>query len=506
MESQDGSAPVALAPSAVPNERFHVMPRALTLEMIEEIVAGYGSAAGRLQEAGLDGVEVVASHGYLPSQFLNPRVNLRSDAYGGTFDNRMRFLDEVLAAIRRVVGDDFVVGLRISADELEDDGLPAGDALAACVKLDQGGAVDYLSVTLGTSATLAGSDHIVPPMSQAVGYVMPHVATIKEHVAVPVFAAGRINQPQDAERILAEGLADAVIMNRALICDPAMPRLAEEGRLEDVRACIACNQACIGHFHLGYPISCIQHPETGRELAFGRRQLASSPRTVMVVGGGPAGLKAAAVAAERGHSVTLYEAAPRVGGQVLLAEQLPDRAEFGGATSNLLREAERAGVSIVTNTTVDMAVIGQKQPDVVIVATGARPRRPTIEVLGNPTILDAWQVIRGDEPPEGRVVVADWKGDWIGAGVATLLARRGRHRVVLAVDGYQACGDLQQYVKDAHLTALARANVDVVPLVRLFGADDDAVFFQHVLTKIPSSSSTCRGSCWPRGTNPWTTC
>ena len=345
--------------------------------------------------------------------------------------------------------------------------------------------MDYLSVTLGTSATLAGSDHIVPPMSEAVGYAMPHVARVKHRVAVPVFAAGRINQPQDAERLLAEGLADAVIMNRALICDPTMPRLAEEGRLEDIRACIACNQACIGHFHLGYPISCIQHPETGRELAFGRRDHADNPRTVMVVGGGPAGLKAAAVAAERGHFVTLFEAAPRVGGQVLLAEQLPDRQEFGGATSNLLWEAERAGVEIVTKTTVDMALVREGQPDVVIVATGARPRHPEIEALGSPVILDAWQVIRGAELPDGRIVVADWNGDWVGAGVATMLARRGRHRVVLAVDGYQACGSLQQYVKDAHLTALARAKVDVVPLMRLFGADDDAVYLQHVLTKEP---------------------
>jgi 2,4-dienoyl-CoA reductase-like NADH-dependent reductase (Old Yellow Enzyme family)/thioredoxin reductase len=502
MESQDGSAPVALAPSAVPNERFHVMPRALTPELIEEIVAGYGSAARRLREAGLEGVEVVASHGYLPSQFLNPRVNLRSDIYGGTFDNRMRFIDEALAAIRREVGDDFVVGLRISADELEDDGLPAGDALAACVRLDEAGAVDYLSVTLGTSASLAGSDHIVPPMSEKVGYAMPRVARITERVTVPVFAAGRFNQPQDAERVLADGLADAVIMNRALICDPTMPRLAEEGRLEDIRACIACNQACIGHFHLGYPISCIQHPETGRELAFGRRRLASSPRRVMVAGGGPAGLKAAAVAAERGHFVKLYEAGARVGGQVLLAERLPDREEFGGATSNLLREAAQAGVEIVTNKTVNLALVGEQQPDVVIVATGARPRHPTIEVMGSPAILDAWEVIGGAELPKGRVVVADWKGDWIGAGVATLLARRGGHSVVLAVDGYEACGHLQQYVKDSHLTALARAKVDVVPLVRLFGADDNAVFFQHVLTKEPVVVEHVSGLVLAQGHDP----
>ncbi|MGC8470951.1 MAG: FAD-dependent oxidoreductase [Acidimicrobiales bacterium] len=484
MESQDGSAPVALAPSAVPNERFHVMPRAMSEEMIAEIVASYGRAARRLQHAGLDGVEVVASHGYLPSQFLNPRVNRRDDGYGGSFENRLRFLREIVAAIGAETGDDFVVGVRISADELEEEGLPADESLAACIALDAADLVDYLSVTLGTSASLRGSDHIVPPMSEAVGYAIPYVARIKERVSVPVFAAGRINQPQDAERVLAAGYADAVIMNRALICDPTMPRLADEGRIDDIRACIACNQACIGHFHAGYPISCIQHPETGRERIHGRRVATPRPRKVMVVGGGPAGLKAAAVAAERGHRVTLYEKEARVGGQVLLAERLPGREEFGGAAMNLRAEAERAGVTIVTNATVDVELVRAELPEAVVIATGALPRHPEIEMLGEPSILDAWQVIQGAEVPRGKVVVSDWRADWVGAGVAVDLARRG-HEVVLCVNGYAAVQGLQQYVRDAHLAALQRSRVQVMPLVRLFGADDDAVFFQHVLTKEP---------------------
>ncbi len=481
MESQDGSAPVALAPSGVPTERFHVMPRALPVDLLQEITAGYGAGARRLREAGLGGAEIVASHGYLPSQFLNPRVNLRDDAYGGSEENRLRLLREAVAAVRAETGRDFVLGLRISGDERSHEGLRPEEVLAACRALDGDGHLDYVSIVAGTSATLAGSVHIVPPMSEPNAYTVPLAAAVKAVVRVPVMVAGRINQPQEAERAIAEGHVDACAMTRALICDPLLPVKAETGRSEEIRACIGCNQACIGHFHAGYPISCIQHPETGRELAYGTLASTTSPREVMVVGGGPGGLKAAAVAAARGHRVTLYEAERRVGGQVLLAQELPGRAEFGGAVPNLLGEAVRAGVRVVTGIRVDRTLVETEGPDVVIVATGARPRRPELEVTGDPVVLDAWRVIGGEQLPAGHLVVADWRCDWIGMGVAELLARRG-HRVTLAVDGYMPGQRVQQYVRDTMLAAAHRAGVRVIPTVRLYGADPDSVYLQHTLT------------------------
>ncbi len=169
---------------------------------------------------------------------------------------------------------------------------------------------------------------------------------------------------------------------------------------------------------------------------------------------------------------------------MLLAERLPGREELGGAVTNLQSEAERAGVAIVKNVVVDAGLVRSERPEAVVVATGAVPRLPQIEVLGSPSILHAWQVIEGAEVPRGRVVVSDWRADWVGAGVAVDLARRG-HQVVLCVNAYSAAQALQQYVRNAHLAALARSKVEVVPLVRLFGADDDSVFFQHVLTKEP---------------------
>ena len=484
MESQDGSSPVALAPSAVPNERFHVMPRELTRPLIREIVEGYASAARRLVLAGLDGVEIVASHGYLPSQFLNPHVNQRDDEYGGTPERRLRFLGEVAHAIHAAVGDEVAVGLRISAIEHDPQGLPEEVATDTCAILAGERLIDYVSITAGTSATLAGSDHIVPAMNIANAYTAETAAKVRSLVGIPVLVAGRINQPQEAERLLASGQADACIMTRALICDPDLPELAKNGRSEEIRACIACNQACIGHFHAGYPISCIQRPETGRELRFGRLRRDTVSRRVMVVGAGPGGMKAAVVAATRGHYVTLYEAAARVGGQVLLAERLPERAEFGGAATNLLGEVQRSSVKLVLHTKVDMELVEKEAPDIVIVATGARPRRPPTEVIGDPTVVDAWEVIRGVELSRGHTVVADWRGDWIGMGVARLLSERG-HRVTLAVTGYAPGEGLQQYVRDSHLAALQRRHISVIPLVRLFGVDDDTVYLQHVLTDEP---------------------
>jgi NADPH-dependent 2,4-dienoyl-CoA reductase/sulfur reductase-like enzyme len=275
-----------------------------------------------------------------------------------------------------------------------------------------------------------------------------------------------------------------VVMTRALICDPVLPRKAELGLVDEIRACIGCNQACIGHFHAGYPISCIQHPETGRELTYGERQSAPVPRDVMVIGAGVGGMKAAVVAAERGHRVTLYEAARRPGGQVLLAEQLPGRAEFGGAVTNLLSEVERFGVKVITGHTVDAAFVREQQPDAVVVATGATPRVPELELMDDPVVLTAWDVINGADVPSGRVVVADWRCDWIGLGVAQQLAKRG-HKVTLAVTGYMAGQRIQQYVRDEMTKQALQAGVEIVPLVRIYGADADSVYLQHALTGEP---------------------
>jgi 2,4-dienoyl-CoA reductase-like NADH-dependent reductase (Old Yellow Enzyme family) len=476
-EADGGLLSVAYAPSSVPNERFRVMPRPLKTAMIDSIVAGYGDAARRMETAGIDGVEIVASHGYLPAQFLNPRVNLRDDAYGGSLEGRLRFLREVIADIRSKVADVFVVGMRISGSEIDEQGLTEDEVLEAVAQL--GDSIDYVHVTLGTSASLGGAIHIAPPMSMKPAYVVPYAARIKRQSRIPVFVTGRINQPQDAEAVLAANHADVCGMTRALISDPEMPNKTMRGELEDIRACIACNQACIGHFHKGYSISCIQNPVSGRELRFGNLSPAPQRKNVMVIGGGPAGMKAAAIAAQRGHHVTLFEAERRLGGQAVLAQLLPRRAEFGGLITNLERELVLAGVQVRKGVRVDRAMIAAAAPDVAIVATGAVPYRPEFPQEGELQIVDAWQVLRGLAVTGHSVVVIDWRSDWIGIGIAEYLAQQGRS-VRLAVYGIAAGETLPFYVRDDAAATLHKLGVKVLPYMRLYGSDSDSVYLQHI--------------------------
>lgn len=484
LASEDGTTPVSFSASATPNERFHVMPRPMPPEMIADVIAAFGDAALRMHKAGLDGVEIVASHGYLPAQFLNPQVNRREDKYGGSPENRTRFIREIATDIRRKTSEGFVVGLRLSADELSHEGLDQTEMLDTCALIAAEGTLDYFSVVAGSSATLAGSVHIAPPMYEKPGYTAPMGQAIRERTGVTTMVTGRINQPQEAESIIASGQADMCGMTRAMICDPELGNKAEAGKLDDIRACIGCNQACIGHFHAGYPISCIQNPVSGRELALGTLAAAPRARRVMVVGGGPGGMKAAACAAERGHHVTLYEHHAQLGGQARLAQLLPGRAEFGGIITNLSREMELAGVAVHTGVTVDEATIRHNAPDTVIVATGATPRWPQIEGADEAHIVDAWQVLQGEGNVGKSVVVADWRADWVGMGIAELLALNG-HTVRLAVNGYMPGQTIQMYVRDAGIGRLHTLGIEMIPYVRLFGADEDSVYLQHIMNGEP---------------------
>ena len=477
----EGVAQASFAPSFSPSERFRTAPRPMSLAMVEEIITGYGQVARRMAEAGADGVEIVGSHGYLPAQFLNTRVNRREDRFGGSLENRARFIREVAQAARRAVPADFIIGLRLSGEELDVDGLQEDETLAACRLLKDD--LDYFNVIAGTSASQGGAIHIVPPMLIENAYVAPYARKLKQAIGKPVFVAGRINQPHEAEKVIAEGAADMCGMTRAMICDPQMANKAKAGATDDIRACIACNQACIGHFQLGLSISCIQHPETGRELAFGEKPRTARVKRVMVVGGGPAGLKAAAVAAERGHDVTLYEKESQLGGQARLAQLLPARAEFGGIITNLTREAERSGARIVKGKAVTPDFLRAQAPDAVILASGSLPHRPPAEIGDDAHVIHAVDVLKGAKTG-AKVVIYDWLADWIGLGIAERLASEGAD-VRLAVNGLSPGIAIQNYTRDAHLARLHRLGVKVLPMMRLYGADATSAYFLHTTAQEP---------------------
>ncbi len=478
LSSWSGFAPIAWAPSAVPNERFHIMPKPMPLDLIEEIVEAYGDCALRLVEAGFDGVEIVGSHGYLPAQFLNPAVNRRDDAYGGDFASRLRFVDEVIAAIRARIGE-ATLGIRLSANDYEPGGLDEEAIGEVCRALEPG--LDYVSLVAGSSATLGASVHITPAMGFDSAYVAPLSQRVRDSIEIPVIVSGRINQPQVAEQVIRDGQADLCGMTRALICDPQMPNRARAAEFDDIRACIGCNQACIGRAHKGLGISCIQYPESGRELEFAALPAVTGARDLLVVGAGPAGLKAAAVAAARGHRVNLMEKQAAPGGQALLAQLLPGRLEFGGIVDNLLREAERAGVELHTGVEVDLELIRERGPDRVIVATGAGVYLPPLETLDSRGLATYEEILSGAKTAGKSVVIADWRADWIGLGLAEKLARDGCH-VRLMVNAAMAGESLQIYTRNHYLGRLYRLGVEIVPHARLYGSDGGAVYFQNTLT------------------------
>ncbi|MCM3569033.1 FAD-dependent oxidoreductase [Neobacillus mesonae] len=474
---------VAVAPSAVPADRFRIIPKALEIEEIRDIIKGYADTAARVKTGGLDGVEIVASHGYLPSQFWSPRLNLRNDIYGGqNIENRLRFLKEIVENVRERVGSEFVVGLRLSVDDLEDEGAEYGEIQEILQYIDkQMGGLDYFNLTGGSSATYASSAFIVPPAPVPPAHFASHAAKIREQVSVPIFVAGRINDPVIAENVLANGQTDMVGMTRAMICDPHMPNKALRGDLERIRVCIGCDQACIGHMQMDIPISCLQNPVTGRELQFAEMPMAEKIKNIAIIGGGPAGMKSAVIAAERGHRVTLFEQSDELGGQVKMARKVPGREEFGELVSNLKRELDYYRVDVRLNTTVTKELILEMNPDEVIIATGGKPYIPHVEGIDLPHVVTAWDILTRRKEPGKKVVVADWKGDMTGVGVALYLKELGCD-VELVTSCYQVGHSIQEKVRTFTLTQLFLKEIEMTSQYKLSKAGPNSVTFSNIYT------------------------
>ncbi|MGO9505244.1 MAG: mycofactocin system FadH/OYE family oxidoreductase 2 [Streptosporangiaceae bacterium] len=409
------------APSPVPDPLFREVPKAVERHEIAEIVAGYGTVAGHCAEGGFDGVELQCSHSSIVRGFLSPATNKRTDAYGGPLPNRARILLEIIDAVREAIGPDRALGVRICGDELIEGGSTLDDAVGVAKLVEATGQVDYINTSIGVAtATLfmIEASMVVPP-----GYALYIASAFRQAVRLPVIGVGRIKDPVQAERALAAGHCDLVGVVRGQIADADFAAKARAGYAPQIRTCLSCNQECVGRMGLNRWLGCIENPRTGREsvvLPPPRRP----GRRVLVVGGGPAGLQAACTAAQRGHQVTLHERQPRTGGQVAVAASVPSRAEFLDIVRNLAAECQRHGVQISTGTEATADSVRAAAPDVVVLATGARPQLP-YWAAGHPRVVDVRDVLEGRAAPAGQVVVVDDLGFHQATSVAELLADRG---------------------------------------------------------------------------------
>ncbi len=432
------------APSSLPCPTKKEIPHAMTLPEIEEVIEGFAKSAVNAKAAGFDGVEIHGAHGYLPQQFFSPLSNHRTDKYGGSLENRVRFALEVINAVREAVGPDFVVGMRISGDEFADGGLTLDDMMEIAPILAATGKLDFLDVSHCSYNTPFSFSTMIPDMHFPPAPFTYIAAGIKSVVTdIPVFTVGRITDPSTANNLVANGQADMVGMTRATICDPFLPQKAKEGRDDDIRSCISCNQGCVGRMHAGHLLSCIQNPATGREKEWGVGTIkrTEKKKKVLVIGAGPAGMEAAHIAAERGHDVTIWDARDEVGGDVMVAALIPQRSEFGGIQHNMLMACEKQGVKIERNklaTADDVLAFG---PDAVIVATGSQPITPEYEGAAESSIpfYSPDDIAKGAQIDGDRVVVVDDDGTFRATSIAEYLAE-GEKEVII-VTGRAMEGD-----------------------------------------------------------------
>lgn len=443
----DGAVPEA--PSAIAEHMLGELPEEMSVERIHEAQQEFAQAAVRARGAGFDLVELHGAHGYLFHSFISPLSNHRTDEYGGSLENRMRFSLETVREVRKAIGDDFPLGYRLSGHEFMDGGYTLDDTLEVVAALEREG-IDYVHVSAGSYESY---EMIIAPMGIGPGHLEHLAAAVKTRVSIPVVSVGRYDTPGLAERVLADGHADFISMGRALIADPDLPRKAAESRPDDIRPCIACAQGCIDRWVAALDITCVGNPETGRESLPGwqtqtRKPITDDSKRVLVIGGGPAGLEAARTAALNGHAVTLWEQEDRVGGQLVPASQPAKSREWGSLVAWQLSQLESLDVDVQVGkraTAEDVLAFG---PDAAIVATGARPLIPRqIPGWDLARVLDPVQALVQRPHSRSRVIVEG--GDMIGCQVALWYAEHDNHVTLLARGRTSLFGEgIDEFVTD----------------------------------------------------------
>jgi len=442
------------APSAIPSPGSHYVPHAMTREEIKELIEAFAAEAYRTAQCGVDGVEIHGAHGYLITQFMSPLSNQRDDEYGGSPEGRMRFACEVIDAVRAAVGRDYVVGIRVSVDQLSGGGYGLDDMKVMAPMMTRSGNLDYI-------ATGAG----IPPMYFPLGALMYHSAGLKEVVDIPVIGGGRVTDPVQAEKILEDRLADLVFMNRALICDPEFPNKAREGRIEEIRKCMGCSEGCwmrVAQDRNPMGVSCAYNPATGKETIPGWLELiaAEEKKRVMVIGGGPAGLETARVAKARGHDVSLWDKGSELGGLVLVAMKAPGRDGFEELPRYYNYQMKLLDVDLHLNSEVTVDTVMEQNPDVVVVATGSFPRIPT-DVPGidqDNVVKSVREVLSGEAEVGQNVLIVDAQHRTEGLTTADFLAQQGK-KVEVICPWEEAGEEIEELTKMALMRRLAWAGV-----------------------------------------------
>jgi len=447
--------------SAVRSKLTGETPRALELDEIPGVQDSFAQAALRAQRAGFDAVEILGSAGYLISQFLSPVTNLREDRYGGSLENRMRFGLEVAARVRKAVGQEYPVFMRLAGNEFMPGGNTNKEAAIFATELEKAG-VDLFDITGGWHETRIPQLTMFVPR-RAFVYLAQGV---KSSVSVPVLASNRINDPAVAEEILRRGEADLVTMARALIADPELPNKAKQGRTGEIFHCIACNQGCFDNVFRFNPVTCLVNPRAGRE-AETQVSAVDLRKKVLVVGGGPAGMKAAFTAAERGHRVTLVEKAARLGGQVLLNQHIPGREEMVLLAKDLESNIKARQVEVILGREADQDFVQKMAPDALILATGAIPARPEIPGVEGENVVLAWDVLSGHAKVGSRVVIVG--GNAVGLETALYLAQQGT--LSPEVLHFLVANKAETWETMEHLISRGNKEITVLEMTKKLGRD-----------------------------------
>jgi 2,4-dienoyl-CoA reductase (NADPH2) len=463
------------APSPIRSPRDPFAPHELSRREITTLVQAFGESAANLKATGHDGAEIHGAHGYLVAQFLSPATNERTDAYGGTPEKRMRFLLEVLEAMRQRCGDDFILGLRLSADEEIADGMGIQDTARVASELARLGYADYLSITLGTRGSY------VKDVSSPVAPTARAAHIIRDACGLPIIVGQRITTPDVAERLLADGDADLIGVARAVIADPDWMAKAARGEADRIRPCIGLNQDCRAfapHLH------CAINPATGRELLpeFGASRPATKPRRIAVIGGGPGGLEAARVAALRGHQVTVFEASDGLGGQFLYASALPHRKDLRNFIDYLRGELRHHQVGVEMRTRIDDPAQIKDTFDVAIIATGAVAKPVPEEFVGD-RVISWFDVLASGAPsPEENnraVLVDDGSAFWWTYGVAETLVQAG-WQLLIATPSAAIAQHIPAESASALLARLGRAGTEYRVLTTLYEVAADGAHLMNV--------------------------